>query len=143
MTFFSRIPYVKFDGQMSARRRQEVLEKFSRPLEEPEHLASSQNDYETIRRPRRSLRKQTIEDGVDEDGVGTDVEFVFSDSGAESSENNWSKNGKGKDKERGAKSKLKGKYDFSANQKNPVVMLISLKAGALGLNLTVANNVSF
>lgn len=35
----------------------------------------------------------------------------------------------------------KGGITFSLGKGNPKVMLISLKAGALGLNLTVANNV--
>jgi len=59
-----------------------------------------------------------------------------------------SKKGKGKAK---GKSKGKGKAaarsqlgsleDTVMNGVNPKVMLISLKAGALGLNLTVANNI--
>ncbi|KXN85344.1 Putative SWI/SNF-like matrix-associated actin-dependent regulator [Leucoagaricus sp. SymC.cos] len=65
------IPFVRFDGQMSARRRQEAITRFSVPVKKSEN---SQDDE-------------------------------------------------------------------VSDQMNPRVMLISLKAGAFGLNLTVANNV--
>jgi hypothetical protein len=56
------------------------------------------------------------------------------------------RNKKGKGKAKG-KSKAATRSDFAPvgvaamNGINPKVMLISLKAGALGLNLTVANNI--
>lgn len=70
----------------------------------------------------------------------SDVGGFFSDD----SEEDFSSKGKGK-----AKAKGKGKARagqslaeaLSSRGVNPPVMLISLKAGALGLNLTVANNV--
>ena len=49
--------------------------------------------------------------------------------------------GKGKAKSTGRISARAGFNGASFAGENPKVMLISLKAGALGLNLTVANNV--
>jgi hypothetical protein len=66
-----------------------------------------------------------------------------SDDGADGAR---TRNKKGKGKAKG-KSKAAARSDFvpvgnaSVNGVNPKVMLISLKAGALGLNLTVANNI--
>ena len=59
----------------------------------------------------------------------------------------WAKKkgkGKGKAKAKAKKSSLGADSSFgrsSMGGANPKVLLISLKAGALGLNLTVANNV--
>jgi SWI/SNF-related matrix-associated actin-dependent regulator of chromatin subfamily A3 len=79
---------------------------------------------------------------------GDDEDFVpqmdaNSDDGADGPR---TRNKKGKGKAKG-KSKAAARSDFApvgnaaVNGVNPKVMLISLKAGALGLNLTVANNI--
>jgi SWI/SNF-related matrix-associated actin-dependent regulator of chromatin subfamily A3 len=79
---------------------------------------------------------------------GGDDDFVLqmdadSDDGADGARTR-SKKGKGKAK---GKAKAAARSDFAptgytaVNGVNPKVMLISLKAGALGLNLTVANNI--
>jgi hypothetical protein len=81
-------------------------------------------------------------DNGDDDGFVPQVDFD-SDDGADVPP---TRNKKGKGKARG-KSKAAARYDFAPvgvaamNGINPKVMLISLKAGALGLNLTVANNI--
>ncbi|KZT56200.1 hypothetical protein CALCODRAFT_497639 [Calocera cornea HHB12733] len=82
------IPFVRFDGSMSAKRRQEVLTEFSKAC--PVDDDSSETEYED-EVPRKTRK-----------GKG-----IFGRQGPQ----------------------------------EPLVMLISLKAGALGLNLTIANNV--
>jgi SWI/SNF-related matrix-associated actin-dependent regulator of chromatin subfamily A3 len=82
-----------------------------------------------------------IDDG-DDDSFVPQVDFD-SDDGADGPP---TRNKKGKAKAKG-KSKAAARYAFAPvgvvpmNGINPKVMLISLKAGALGLNLTVANNI--
>ncbi|TEB16783.1 hypothetical protein FA13DRAFT_1650493 [Coprinellus micaceus] len=98
-----QIAFVRFDGSMSAKRRQEAIERFSAPVEKPAPSANpgaSHKDYRS---------------DLAESGEGDTVSL----------ESGNSVNNRG--------SRL--------NQANARVMLISLKAGALGLNLTVANNV--
>ncbi|KZO90728.1 hypothetical protein CALVIDRAFT_568793 [Calocera viscosa TUFC12733] len=82
------MPFVRFDGSMPVKKRQEVLTEFAKPVTITDD--SSETEYED--EPPRKTRKG------------------------------------------------KGILPRGAPQR-PVVMLISLKAGALGLNLTAANNV--
>ncbi|KAJ8696722.1 hypothetical protein PTI98_006569 [Pleurotus ostreatus] len=136
------ISYVRFDGKMSAQKREETIARFSVPLEEgaePEQASSTQVSS-TRRRPRASQR--TINDDADVSVAVVDDNFVPGDDDdddfVESDDDTAftsKKKGKGKAKQR----KTSSTRVFSGV--NPKVMLISLKAGALGLNLTVANNV--
>ncbi|OSX66693.1 hypothetical protein POSPLADRAFT_1131555, partial [Postia placenta MAD-698-R-SB12] len=162
------IPYVRFDGKMSARRRQETIARFSVPLDESSPTVwfpQSQEPSSSGRSARRRARASNVRifDGdaaaVDDDG---DADFAPADDGEDSDfiddeDADDAPRPKGKSKKAKAKAKGKGKrvristappsesnyLDGSAfgNEVNPKVMLISLKAGALGLNLTVANNV--
>ena len=166
VTFLSllRIPYVRFDGKMSAKRRQEAIARFSVPIEAHGAMPSSnQSDSQAPASTLRARRARSsrsvlpdssiaIDDGPDGDYVvddeqDDDDDFVDDDDVA--ARRTQSKKGKGK-----AKAKAKGRVRESSgasselppsrpefNGVNPHVMLISLKAGALGLNLTVANNV--
>ncbi|KAH9942327.1 SNF2 family N-terminal domain-containing protein [Epithele typhae] len=156
------IPYVRFDGQMSARRRQETIARFSVPIEQRDGLPTSiQGVTQTYDAPRSSRRGRAtqaiIDDTMDNDG---DQNFVMGEDEDDDDDfiddddddvpaRGKSRKGKGK-----AKSKGKGKARkvsatsatmasslVESDGVNPRVMLISLKAGALGLNLTVANNV--
>lgn len=166
---------------MSARRRQETLERFSIPIEEGSEdaidfpptptasqtssLAQSQSTTRLSRR-RGAGSSATLatedsaglddgdDDFVPDGGDDDDDDFIVSDD-----DTPWgkSKKSKGKGKKNAkpiAKGKSKAKARFAkedsfatyespsvASGANPKVMLISLKAGALGLNLTVANNV--
>ncbi|KAF8502088.1 SNF2 family N-terminal domain-containing protein [Russula emetica] len=156
------IPYVRFDGKLSAKRRQETLETFCVPLgQDAPEIASVQStpiastsEGQRLRRSVRSTRRgastagkyqeadaMSIDNG-DDDGFVPQVDFD-SDDGADGPP---TRNKKGKGKAKG-KSKAAARYDFApvgvaaVNGVNPKVMLISLKAGALGLNLTVANNI--
>ncbi|KAI0276598.1 SNF2 family N-terminal domain-containing protein [Russula aff. rugulosa BPL654] len=156
------IPYVRFDGKLSAKRRQETLETFCIPLgEDVPEIANVQStpiaSASEGQRPRRSVRStrrgaasageyQEADDMFidDDDDDGFVPKFDFdSDDGADGSP---ARNKKGKGKAKG-KSKAVARSDFAPvgvaamNGINPKVMLISLKAGALGLNLTVANNI--
>ncbi|EJU03956.1 hypothetical protein DACRYDRAFT_87309 [Dacryopinax primogenitus] len=82
------IPYVRFDGSMSAKKRKEVLANFTQPAASNDDSSETEYEDDTPAKPN------------------------------------------------------KGKGIFGSRvAQRPLVMLISLKAGALGLNLTVANNV--
>lgn len=99
------IPYVRFDGQLSARKRQEILERFSIPLETESCIHSSAESPDFHSSLVEKSKKKASESMT-------------------------------------SNANPKSVFDCSAFQgTNPRVMLISLKAGALGLNLTVANNV--
>ncbi|KAI0035861.1 SNF2 family N-terminal domain-containing protein [Vararia minispora EC-137] len=160
------IPYVRFDGQMSSRRRQEALERFCVPITDedeatpvPRAPAPSQASTSGTRTRRKTAPKQVVDDG---DGVPAgdgdddadfgpmpeidDDEFIDEDGDSMfmSKGRGRVKKGKGKGKAkttRFAKSANAATYLDPPEGINPKVMLISLKAGALGLNLTVANNV--
>ena len=81
-------------------------------------------------------------DNGDDDGFVPQVDLDSDDDADDPPKRN--KKGKGNAK---GKSKAAARNDFATagatamNGINPKVMLISLKAGALGLNLTVANNI--
>jgi SWI/SNF-related matrix-associated actin-dependent regulator of chromatin subfamily A3 len=157
-----RIPYVRFDGKLSAKRRQETLETFCVPLgQDAPEIANVQftpiasgSEGQHPRRSARSTRRGAASAGEYQEAdamLGDDGDddcfvpkFDFdSDDGADGP---LTRNKKGKGKAKG-KSKAAARYDFAPvgvaamNGINPKVMLISLKAGALGLNLTVANNI--
>uniref|UniRef100_A0A0W0FH49 Uncharacterized protein n=1 Tax=Moniliophthora roreri TaxID=221103 RepID=A0A0W0FH49_MONRR len=142
------IPFVRFDGQMSAKRRQEAIARFSVPLTLSGKLISTAPVVEGAggntrsARARQASRKVLDQDTPDpEEGTQDDDEFVAS------SEPDYSdfeaelpiQKGKGKQKQAFVEDELD--EIATATHENPAVMLISLKAGALGLNLTVANNV--
>ena len=164
------IPYVRFDGKMSAKRRQETIAQFSVPVQEnsitstPEvaqvtPTASQETASETTssrsRRTRKTRSTATVLDGGDEIEIvenGGDDDYVMNDEVDDDDddfiddEDDESSKRKKKGKAKG-KGKVIPKASASVSRTpvfagpNPKVMLISLKAGALGLNLTVANNV--
>ncbi|KAK7053402.1 hypothetical protein VNI00_004028 [Paramarasmius palmivorus] len=145
------IPFVRFDGQMSAKRREEAITRFSVPLQVSQTIAKPATTADTntagrSTRARRSSRKLSLdqeafdpEDGAREDD---DDDFTMATSEADYSdfeEERPGQKGKGKQKQAAVDDDID---DFvTATNENPAVMLLSLKAGALGLNLTVANNV--
>ncbi|KAL5485063.1 ARC19 [Sanghuangporus weigelae] len=142
------IPYVRFDGKMSVKERQATLERFNVPLDEDEISVSQSQSRQSPppSAPSRTTRKKKtktivvdsdIEDGKDENFSNnrdndSDDSFLDDDLSA------WTKKPKGKGK---AKMKAAASKAISNGGAIPKVMLISLKAGSLGLNLTVANNV--
>lgn len=144
---------MRFDGQLSAKRRKEVLEQFSIPLETEGDLV----DIETSLPPRRR-RTSTQTTSVEEDVLlgDDDSSFIVDDADDDTDDfqediSTMAKKGKGKLKPKnkgkakatyGPSISHKAKFDGSSfGSKIPRVMLISLKAGSLGLNLTAANNV--
>ena len=130
------IPFVQFDGKMSARRRQEAIAKFSVPIK------SSSGNAKNSTRGRRSSHKssRSRRSLAEEDAGDSDDDYMSGDENADDA--------------------MDEHDSFDTSGDNPRVMLISLKAvcffvksyqrasmlnilsqGALGLNLTVANNV--
>lgn len=162
-----RIPYVRFDGTMSARRRQETLEAFNVPVEDTTGEmadiyftpAASSSEVQPSKRSVRSSRRRAA-DAVDSE-QDAEAESMISDDddefvpqmdaiGNDDDDDDAPRNNKtGKRKDKGKRKATTRMADHNAtafrmpatNGVNPKVMLISLKAGALGLNLTVANNV--
>jgi len=128
---------VRFDGQLSARRRQEALEHFSIPLEAEDHLAVDVENSLLPHKKRMATQNVQVEADalLEDDDADNDSDCDF-----EEDISARAKKGKGKLKPKN-KGKMKAKLNSVLEGKIPRVMLISLKAGALGLNLTVANNV--
>ena len=169
--FLHRIPYVRFDGRMSARRRQETLEAFSVPIEDTtgeiadnySTPVASVSEVQPTRRGARSSSRRGAEAmdseqnasavlviSDDEDEFVPQV-YVISDDDDDFDGAPTNKKGKSKAKGKRKATARTGSAPMennliafrapATNGVNPKVMLISLKAGALGLNLTVANNV--
>lgn len=152
---------------MSAKRRQETIARFSIPIESNNSAPSlSQNTAPPLsqgtappssQRSRRVHSTQSvvldgsIDDDADGDFVlgdeheGDDDDFIDDEDDDLAPRRTQKGKGKGKAKSKGQKSSGLISAPPSSNLLldgvNPRVMLISLKAGALGLNLTVANNV--
>jgi SWI/SNF-related matrix-associated actin-dependent regulator of chromatin subfamily A3 len=163
--FYPSIPYVRFDGSMSAKRRQETIARFSVPLEDDDAPAqlltqahAATQSSRTTRQRRKTAHASSASDVIDlvaDDDADADFvapahkedddNFIVDDSEDDQPKRKDKGRSKGKAmaKARGKrKAASKLKFDDSlADSVNPKVMLISLKAGALGLNLTVANNV--
>ena len=149
---------MRFDGTMSAKRRQETIAQFSVPVreDEPPSVATQEApvSMQATRTRKRTTRSKTIvidgevDDDKDDDFVVGDDDDDDDDFIVDDEDRKPSKKGKGKRnatvKTKTVTSTILDDLDFptySADGVNPKVMLISLKAGALGLNLTVANNV--
>ncbi|KAJ3934005.1 MAG: SNF2 family N-terminal domain-containing protein [Lentinula lateritia] len=147
------ITYVRFDGQMSAKRRADAIARFSVPLESIPTLQVSQeiSTSAVASRSRRVSRNASYnvepaegdQDDDDEDFMMPSADNKYSDDDEVTTAATWRSKGKGKAKQTQGVSENEDDFSFgdTQNQNNPPVMLISLKAGALGLNLTVANNV--
>ena len=150
---------------MSAKRRADTIARFSVPIKDVSFAVDESAGISSRLRPVTQSQSQPI--GIDDDGdnasdFAPDGGSDYSSTELESDEEPRAKQGKGK-----GKAKAKGKVPSKSSvlealreldgESNPRVMLISLKgvqvnywllgraqrhvAGALGLNLTVANNV--
>lgn len=153
---------------MSAKRRQETLEAFCVPIEhDTQETSNAQpipdvptSELQQTRRSARSTRRGGASgreyqqadivptNGDDDDDFLLEMDFD-SDDDADSTRPRSKKRktkakGKGKAVTRSRIASVGGSNMNTppiSNGVNPKVMLISLKAGALGLNLTVANNI--
>lgn len=110
---FHSIPFVRFDGQMSAKRRRDAITKFNVPLEQEQSIPQRANVRE-----RPTTRD---DDSYDSDPTvnDDDDDFIDEDDGRPF----------GKTSKR--KGKGKAKYvrsGFADGDENPRVMLLSLKA---------------
>lgn len=131
------IPYCRFDGQMSSKRREETIRRFSVPIKTPAGSAASAPTSTAIdlsTRTRRRAQRAVVADGAVSDDANDDDFVMGADDDADFDDEDFAA-GQGK-----GKGKATAPTWFPGGV-NPKVMLISLKAGALGLNLTVANNV--
>ncbi|GLB37536.1 putative HIRAN [Lyophyllum shimeji] len=122
------IPYVRFDGQMSAKRRQDTIARFSVPI--TEDVAAT------------VPLAASIDGGDSEDYVLEQGDDALDDDFDDCAFSERQKGKKGAQKGKARASTVLHDADTSPfSAENPRVMLLSLKAGAVGLNLTVANNV--
>lgn len=107
---FDSISFVRFDGQMSAKRRRDAIDRFSVPLEREQSIPQ--------RKSARNERPTTRDDdSYDSDSMSIDDDIDFIDGlfGKKSEH-------KGKGKAKDARS------DSADEDENPRVMLLSLKA---------------
>jgi SWI/SNF-related matrix-associated actin-dependent regulator of chromatin subfamily A3 len=132
---------------MSAKRRQDAIERFSIPLEDSNADILDESPIPTSRScSSKTLSRVNSDDEDAASGVDdSDEEFLDDDDDEDCAfVSSTQKKGKGRAKttKRGKATKHKAAFDRSAfGGENPKVMLLSLKCGSLGLNLTVANNV--
>lgn len=123
---FSRIPYVRFDGTMSAKQRQTVIERFSAPLTgngitatqssqttpQPDIEHSSKRPSRTRKTSRRAVDGDPELDGVDAD----DSDFNPEDGGYDSfvdDENDAPPKTQKKGKGKASAAKGKGRATFA------------------------------
>lgn len=130
-----------------------MLEQFSIPLDPDESPAPGEPLPSTSRRQTRTQLSPVEGDEDATDGDGSDIvpgKDIGDDDDDDFDEDISTRIKKSKGKEKLRKGKFRAKAIPAVKQvfdgsvfygKNPKVMLISLKAGALGLNLTVANHV--
>lgn len=137
---------------MSAKRRQETIARFSVPIKEdaapaPATIPTQSNGRTTRQRKRTNnvIPDDDIlvpdDDGDADfvaDGDDDDDDFIVDDEPKKQTKATSKAKGKRRESPKTAFDDL---MSASFDGPNPKIMLISLKAGALGLNLTVANNV--
>ncbi|KAG1716393.1 hypothetical protein ID866_745 [Astraeus odoratus] len=130
------IPYVRFDGQLSARKRQEVLECFTVPLET--EASATDASMQSTRNSRQTCSRASATNGTGYDSYADkDGDEDSIDSGETEVDDNFEGNISSRSRGK-SKSKAKGKEPMTLKSAfnrstltgvNPKVMLISLKAG--------------
>ncbi|KAI5889386.1 uncharacterized protein SCHCODRAFT_02585708 [Schizophyllum commune H4-8] len=149
------IPYVRFDGQMSGKRREEAIRRFSVPIKPTDTgaaiptptpaaarpLAGGPSPIKPRRRAQRTGKAIVDLDSDDIEAAGDDDFVMNGEDDDDDFEEDFAQAIKGKGKGRATAPSKSAASNWLPGGVNPKVMLISLKAGALGLNLTVANNV--
>lgn len=128
---------------MSARRRQETIARFSVPVKhDTPTVVSTKSSTSVTRRRGRTSRAVDADLVVSDNEDDTDYVAADNDDGDDEFVDDDDKpKGKGKKEAKAFDDLYFTRSGSSSADVNPKVMLISLKAGALGLNLTVANNV--
>ena len=111
---FDSIPFVRFDGQMSAKKRRDAITAFNVPVEQEQIISQRTN----IRSGRPTTR---TEDSYDSDSMVNDDDDDFIDHEDERAFSKKSKR-KGKGKANNAR------FSSADGDENPRVMLLSLKA---------------
>lgn len=123
--YHNSISYVRFDGQMSAKKRQEAIARFTVPVEDSVTPVCGLTIRLPAKRNVRSTMQSVITHGGslnDEDSVTeSDSDFSVTESGAQTEDEDGTSTRKGK-------GKAKGKSSYANKGDNPRVMLISLKA---------------
>lgn len=71
------IAYVRFDGQMSAKRRQEAIARFSIPVGERISSRSNSQPSRATRSGRKGKSKEIIKDGDFDDDNDGDADFIL------------------------------------------------------------------
>jgi len=126
----SSISYVRFDGQMSAKRRQEAIARFSVPLAAESVQETAVSSSKRVARTKNNRCVMPVgfdansDDGTESDFAkdGEDDEFTDDPTFPFQQKTTQSK-GKGK-----AAAIPRGELSFDASDENPRVMLLSLKA---------------
>ncbi|PFH50907.1 hypothetical protein AMATHDRAFT_3537 [Amanita thiersii Skay4041] len=144
------MPYLRFDGQTSKKRRDEVLGRFTVPVESPGDAERAAERRDSSGRTRRqgtqytSTRKKQVENDGDESLTESDPEFIPTNLVADltDDESDFSELREIRSRAKGKK-KARDARGTTCTDGNPRILLLALKAGSLGLNLTVANNVFF
>jgi SWI/SNF-related matrix-associated actin-dependent regulator of chromatin subfamily A3 len=123
--YHNSISYVRFDGQMSAKKRQEAIARFTVPVEDSVTPGRGSTIRPSTKRNVRSTRQSVTTHGRssnDEDSVTeSDSDFSITDSRVQTEDEDDTSTRKGK-------GKAKGKSSYMNEGDNPRVMLISLKA---------------
>ena len=109
---FDSIPFVRFDGQMSVKRRRDTINKFSVSLEQEQSILQ--------RGGARNERRTAHDDSCDSDSMVIDDDDFMDDDDEQVFGKKSKYKGKGK-----AKDARSGSAD---GDENPRVMLLSLKA---------------
>ena len=113
---FDSIPFVRFDGQMSAKRRSDAIDRFSVPLAREQSIPQ-----------RRSARKERATTR-DDDFYDSDIMVIDDDNDDDFIDDN-DEQVVGKKSKRKGKGKAKDTRSYSDDEdENPRVMLLSLKA---------------
>jgi SWI/SNF-related matrix-associated actin-dependent regulator of chromatin subfamily A3 len=136
------IPFVRFDGQMSAKRREAAIKRFSIPVSGPS-AERTQSEMSVNTRPRRTRSSAAFVTAVQGDDQDSGDDFVPDRAASDDDDFAVFTSSISKGKSKGKPQSIASGEEelIQDDNTNPRVMLISLKAGALGLNLTVANNV--
>jgi SWI/SNF-related matrix-associated actin-dependent regulator of chromatin subfamily A3 len=119
--------FVRLDGKMSAKRREDAINRFSVPVAEVDVLQQSCGS--------RTRGHNVDGDKDDQDFVMEDRDTTDDDDFSDDNSAAWSKKGKGKVKSQKKKGKARAESGTALHGDNPKIMLISLKGKSCGATL--------